>query len=343
MMNTHLLKLSGLAVGMLTLQLSGFCQQSVPTPGEVPDRDTAARPHSYQEIIIRQKTDKDAKVTVEIKNGELFINGKPASEYEDGNLVITKKKLLKSKNGSVLMDGGDMNMSPFREQWDWKGMAPQMQMQNKAFLGVTSMRQENGPAGARIAEVSPGSAAEKAGLKNGDLITKVDELKIESPEDLSHAVGKYAPDDKVTITYSRDGKEQKVTVTLGESQGARFFRFDGPDGNQDEYFKQFFPPGYNYKDNNNSTRLGIRAQDTEDGKGVKVIYVDGESTAARAGIKEQDIITAFDGHPVNDANTLAAVAKESRLKPTVKVSLLRGGKPLELEVKNPRKLKTTDL
>jgi serine protease Do len=327
---------------MLTMQLSGFSQQSVPTPGEVPDRDTAARPHSYQEIIIRQKTDKDAKVTVEIKDGELFINGKPASEYEDGNLVITKKKLLKSKNGSVLIDGGDMNMSPFRGQWDSKDLAPLMQ--NKAFLGVTSMRPENGPAGARIAEVSPGSAAEKAGLKNGDLVTRVDELKIEGPEDLSHAVGKYAPDDKVTITYTRDGKEQKVTVTLGESQGARVFRFDGPDGAQDEYFKQFFPPGSNYNiSNGNSTRLGIRAQDTEDGKGVKVIYVDGESAAARAGIKEQDIITAFDGHTVNDANTLAAVAKESRLKPTVKVSLLRGGKPLELEVKNPRKLKTTDL
>ena len=328
---------------MLTLQLSGFSQQSVvPTPGEAPGRDTAARPHTYQEIIIRQQTDKDDKVTVEIKNGELFINGKPASEYQDGNLVITKRKLLKSKNGSVMMDDGDMYMSPFREQWDWKDMAPQMQ--NKAFLGVTSMRQENGPAGARIAEVSPGSAAEKAGLKSGDLITRLDELKIEGPEDLSHAVGKYAPEDKVTITYTRDGKEQKVTVMLGESHADRVFRFKGPDGMDEEYFKQLMPPGSNYNfSNGNSARLGIRAQDTEDGKGVKVIYVDGESAAARAGIKEQDIITAFDGHTVNDANTLAAVARESRLKPAVKVSLLRDGKPLELEVKNPRKLKTTDL
>src|ERR1700761_3384999 len=165
-MNTRLLKISGLAVGMLTLQLSGFSQQLVPTPGEVQDKaDTAARPHNYQEIIIRQKTNKDAKVTVEIKNGELFINGKPASEYEDGNLVITKRKLKTKGNGTIFMDGGDLNMSPFRQQWDFKDLMPG----NKAFLGVTSMRPESGPAGARIAEVSPGSAAAKAGLKTGDV------------------------------------------------------------------------------------------------------------------------------------------------------------------------------
>src|ERR1700744_2217369 len=111
-MNTRLLKISGLAVGMLTLQLSGFSQQLVPTPGEVQDKaDTAAHPHNRQEIVIWQKTDKDAKVTVEIKNGELFINGKPASEYEDGNLVITKRKVKPSKKGSVFRAGGDMIIS----------------------------------------------------------------------------------------------------------------------------------------------------------------------------------------------------------------------------------------
>lgn len=334
-MNTHLLKTAALAVGILTLQPQGFSQQLVPTPGEVPNNTDTAHPHNYQEIIIRQKTDKDSKVTVEIKNGDLFINGKPASEYEDGNLVITKRKIKTFKNGPMIMEDGDLNMSPFRQNWDFKELMPE----NKAFLGVTSMRPESGPGGARIAEVSPGSAAEKGGLKRGDLITKLDELAIESPEDLSRAVGKYDPNEKATITYLRDGKEQKVTVTLSQSPGGRAFNFSGPDGRDEQFFKQ-----YNYNWNNaNSSKLGIRAQDTEDGKGVKVIYVDGESTAAKAGIKDQDIITAFDGHPVNDAGTLAALARESRLKPSVKVSLLRDGKPLELEVKNPRKLKTADL
>lgn len=338
-MNTHLLRTAALAVGMLTFQLQGFSQQQVPTPGEVSNNTDTAHPHNYNEIIIRQKTDKDAKVTVEIKNGELFINGKPASEYEDGNLVITKRKLKSLKNGTIL-DGGDMMISPFRQQWNFKEMMPQ----NRAFLGVTSMRPENGPAGARIAEVSPGSAAEKAGLKTGDVITKLDELAIESPEDLSRAVGKYDPNEKATITYLREGKESKVTVTLGQSPGVKAFGFSGPDGQDEQFFRQFTPRDYNYSwSSPGSPRLGIRAQDTEDGKGAKVIHVDGESAAAKAGIKEQDIITAFDGHAVNDAGSLAAIARESRLKPTVKVNVLRDGKPLELEVKNPRKLKTADL
>lgn len=338
-MNTHLLRTAALAVGMLTFQLQGFSQQQVPTPGEVSNNTDTAHPHNYNEIIIRQKTDKDAKVTVEIKNGELFINGKPASEYEDGNLVITKRKLKSLKNGTLL-DGGDMMISPFRQQWNFKEMMPQ----NRAFLGVTSMRPENGPAGARIAEVSPGSAAEKAGLKTGDVITKLDELAIESPEDLSRAVGKYDPNEKATITYLREGKESKVTVTLGQSPGVKAFGFSGPDGQDEQFFRQFTPRDYNYSwSSPGSPRLGIRAQDTEDGKGAKVIHVDGESAAAKAGIKEQDIITAFDGHAVNDAGSLAAIARESRLKPTVKVNVLRDGKPLELEVKNPRKLKTADL
>jgi serine protease Do len=339
-MYTQFLKISGLAVGMLTLQLSGFSQQLVPTPGEVPDKDTLGKPHTYQEIIIRQKTDKDAKVTVEIRNGELFINGKPASEYEDGNLAIIKRK-LKKNNNSIILDGGDMDMSPFREHWDFKNLTPQ----NKAFLGVTSMRKEDGPAGAAIAEVSPGSAAEKAGLKNGDLIIKVDELVVENPEDLVHAIGKYAPNDKVTITYKRDGKEQKVTVTLDEGKNGNVFGFMGPDGAgvpDENFFKQLLPPGLNYN-GPNSSRLGIRAQDIEDGKGVKVLSVDGESAAARAGIKEKDIITVFDGRPVHEATALAEIARESRLKPSVHVSVLRDGKTLDLEIKNPRKLKTADL
>ena len=93
-------------------------------------------------------------------------------------------------------------------------------------------------------------------------------------------------------------------------------------------------------------RLGIHAQDTEDGKGVKVLDVDDETSASKAGIMEGDIITKFDGQEVNSATRLAELARDAqndKAKTSIKVNLLRAGKAMEVEVKGPRKLRTADL
>ncbi len=344
-MNKYSLKMAVLAAAMLTLQTAGFAQL-VQTPGEVPD-DTAHRPErSSQEIIIKHKTDKDVKVTIEIKNGEVFVNGKPASEYQDDNLAITKRSIKTLKNGTIYMDGGDMAMaSPFRKKGGWS-MDGYSTSGNRAFLGVTSIRTDGGPAGAQVGEVSPGSGAEKAGLKEGDLITKVDDMVIDGPEDLVGAIRKYKPEDKVTITFKRDGKEQKATATLSKGKNMSAYGYSGPDGQDFNFdFKDMVPPnGFNFDDNfNRGSKLGIHAQDTEDGKGVKVLDVDEESAAGKAGIKEGDIITKFDNTDVNSATALALAARGSRTKTSVHVVVSRAGKVLDLEVKTPRKLKTADL
>ena len=73
----------------------------------------------------------------------------------------------------------------------------------------------SGSAGA----VAPGSPAEKAGLKDGDIITKINSKTVGKDGSLSSILGEYRPGDKVTITYLRDGKEQTATVTLGTYNG----------------------------------------------------------------------------------------------------------------------------
>jgi serine protease Do len=344
-MNKHLLRIAGIAIVILNLQMTGFAQQLVPTPGEViDDADTvpAAR-RGGDEIIIRHKNDKDTKVVIEIKNGEVFVNGKPASDYEDDNLTVTKRKSRTTKKGNIYFnDDGDMDMAPFIQQFKGSGMPKRIS--SRPMLGVTSDRPANGPAGAKIAEISPGSGADKGGLKQGDLIIKVDELPVDGPESLSEAIGRYKPGEKVIITITRDGKEQKVNVTLGTKEMNReLYNFRTPDGQDFNFdFKQLMPPGA-WGSDGNSAKLGIRAQDTEDGKGVKVLYVDGESTAAKAGIKEGDIITRFDGKEINSAPVLAQAAREAKEKRSVHVNLWRDGKALEVDVQNPHKLKTADL
>jgi len=202
--------------------------------------------------------------------------------------------------------------------------------------------------GAKITGVTEGSAAEKAALRKGDIITKINDAIITNPEELTAAIHKFKPEEKVTVTYMREGKEQKVTAALGKNKMLdleRTYNFSMP---RLEKLKELsdldgMKGPYTYSWSNDKPRLGIKAQDTEDGKGVKVLDVDDESPADKAGIKEGDIITQFDGKAVNSADTLAKIAREDKDKASYKINLNRDGKSQEVEVKIPKKLKTADL
>ncbi|HEY5805913.1 MAG TPA: trypsin-like peptidase domain-containing protein [Candidatus Saccharimonadales bacterium] len=60
-----------------------------------------------------------------------------------------------------------------------------------------------------------GGPAEKAGLKAGDVITQINGTAIDQSNSLSGLINKHRVGDKVTLTIVRDGKEQKIDVTLG--------------------------------------------------------------------------------------------------------------------------------
>jgi len=82
------------------------------------------------------------------------------------------------------------------------------------YLGVYVGTPAN-RSGAQIAQVKSGSPAASAGLKAGDVITAFDGQAIQSPQDLTAAVGAKAPGDKVTITYVRNGSTKTAQVTIG--------------------------------------------------------------------------------------------------------------------------------
>ena len=73
--------------------------------------------------------------------------------------------------------------------------------------------------GVRISGTSEGSAAERAGLKAGDVITGFGDMKIDNLEDLSEAISKHKPGDKVHLTLLRSGKPVETDATLGERKG----------------------------------------------------------------------------------------------------------------------------
>ncbi|WP_374945345.1 trypsin-like peptidase domain-containing protein [Agreia sp.] len=71
-------------------------------------------------------------------------------------------------------------------------------------------------AGALVQEVSAGGAAEKAGIKSGDVITAFDGIPVASATDLTAQVRSLAAGSDATLSVYRDGKTQDIDVTLGE-------------------------------------------------------------------------------------------------------------------------------
>ena len=95
---------------------------------------------------------------------------------------------------------------------------------NKAYLGITpgTMNEQMAAQyrydvtkGVFIYSVEDGSAADKAGLKMGDVIMKIDGTDVDSYQDLVALKKKYSAGDESTFTIYRDGKQQEVSVTWG--------------------------------------------------------------------------------------------------------------------------------
>jgi M6 family metalloprotease-like protein len=100
--------------------------------------------------------------------------------------------------------------------------------ERRAVLGVQMGEPVEG-SGAPITRLTPGSAAEKAGLKSGDVIQKIDGAVITSGNLVADSLSEKKPGDVVTVVVQRNGKSEEVKVTLAadpasEERGAGFFR-----------------------------------------------------------------------------------------------------------------------
>lgn len=286
-----------------------------------------------REIIIIKNGDKHKKLTIETKDGKVFINGKPSSEYKDDDVSVIKQRFNTDQN-FVYPPGKDGQL--FVNKWQ----------DNKAFLGVTTEKADDG---VKVLKVSKGSAAEKAGLKEGDVITKVGKKNIDDPNGLMDAVTTYKPKEDVTISYKRNGKAAEVKATLGETSSSRSFAFNG-NGIGARNFNFTMPeiPRIPHEPFAMSWgfgrgRLGVRIEDTENDSGVKITEVHDESAAAKAGLKENDIITEVNGKNVKDVNEVRKELGEVKDKTSYNIKAKRNGSDINFEIKIPKKINKADL
>ena len=335
-----------IAALLATVALPSFAQDDKKTEKEKEVKD---KKKNVEQIVITRNSDAKEKTVIEINGDKITVNGKPIEDLKDGEVRVhrNKYKTLEGLNNYALNRDGVV------QGFNWNGDHDNNfglfgdHDQNRAMLGVVTEEVEGG---VKVTELTDESAAKKAGIKEGDVITKIDDTKIEDPDQLSKTVRKHKPGDKVTVTLLRDKKEQKITTELGKWKGVSAFSFpNGQNFKMDmpEYRElltpkiQGVPRAYAWS--GSQPRLGLSVQDTDDGKGVKVLEVDEESNAAKAGVKENDILTHFNDKEVNSADEVAKLVKENKDKPTINLKIKRDGKTQNIEVKMPRKLKTTDI
>lgn len=154
--------------------------------------------------------------------------------------------------------------------------------------------------GVYITGVQKGSSADKAGLKEGDIIQSIDGNPIQSSSEFSERIARHRPNDKVLLTYQRSGKTNTVTAVLGsepkkEQQDALAL--------QKIYEKlgaSFEPLPKDIKQHFN-IRSGVVVTDVAPGGFFE-----------RIGIPPGTIIVNINGHPINDPKDIDAALLSSQ-------------------------------
>ncbi len=169
--------------------------------------------------------------------------------------------------------------------------------------------------GILVSQVAPGSPAEKAGLKVGDIIVAIDGEKVREVRELQFRVMKTPPGTEVTLTILRGGKEQTIKAKVGEMPEEVSF------GQPREQVGEL---GLSLRDLSPEevSRLGV--------KGVFVEGVAPGSLAQRSGLRRGDIILAVNNEPVESLSQFNEKIERAKSEQRTRVLLLirRGGNNL---------------
>ena len=179
--------------------------------------------------------------------------------------------------------------------------------------------------GALVSSVEPGGAADRAGVKRGDVITSFNGQAVLDTNSLRNRVASTPPGSNATVVVLRDGNERTLTVKLGELAESKTARRD-VEG-----------------DSNDRTALGVsvapltpelaaRAGVPKDVRGLLVQEVNPDGRAAEAGIQSGDVIQEVNRKPVETVEELRAAVKAATDRPTL-VLVNREGRDLFVTVR----------
>lgn len=329
------------------LLLGSLCSLGASAQMDHGNTKTKSKTVTKDETVIIRKDRKDGKTVVEVKDGTVYVNGEAVVTVHHADAArVHKKVIIEDGNG----DSPRVEAFSFGDRGDEMGFKdmPAPRSTRRAMLGVLTDPKSD-KVGAVVKDVTPGSAAESAGLQSGDIITRIDGKSIKDAAQLVTEISaQHEPGDKVTINYERDGKEHTATAKLQRAEpqmSMRSFRFspdemNGPDM-PNSFFRSFpFAAG---DDASPTPKLGVDAEDRADGEGVRVLGVKPNSPASAAGLKEGDVITRIGDDKVGSVDELQMNLRSRKGGDKLRLEYQRDGKTETANVHLPKPVKRKEL
>ncbi|MWP36935.1 Do family serine endopeptidase [Rhodobacter sphaeroides] len=200
---------------------------------------------------------------------------------------------------------------------------------SRGWLGVTvqGMTPEiaqamglEGRDGALVAEVQQGSPADEGGLESGDVITAVNGQELTERASLPRLIAAIPNGEKAQLTVQRDGRQQEMTVTIGEltPDRAQVASAESPEGLGGPLGIEVQPlePAL-------ARQLGL----PDGASGIVVTAVDPSGPNADR-LAPGDVIQEAAGHPIETPRDLASAMREARGKGVMLMKVLRQGNPV---------------
>lgn len=244
----------------------------------------------------------------------------------------------------IIRRNGNMEEPMFRryimavpERIDWNE-----ESESRAFLGVMTSKVDKEEAeklnidkGVKIDKVVQGSAAEKAGLLQGDIIIELDGKEVNSFNEVATCIHANEPGDAIKIELSRDGEKKKITAELGEHSPRSYsYKFDW-DSKGERPPHPPRPPHHDFglphfesiiEQHDRKAFLGIVGKSVEKDGCVRLQEVFEGTAAAKMGIKQGDVVQLINGHETKDIKELVDILSEMCIEEEVKIEFERDGK-----------------
>jgi C-terminal processing protease CtpA/Prc len=247
--------------------------------GSITKIEKAVKEEDDTVIYIREAAEKGEKAeAIHIKMKEL--EEKLHQLKEGGEL-----KKLKELNGELheLKEMQFMYGRSLNEHRDNQRLIPEKA--EKAFLGVVA-GEADGNIGFRVSRVVEGSGAEAGGLQGGDVVLSINNAPTNGSYGLTGVLARHQPNDQVRLDILRDGRPMSLDVTLTGREYTRHVLNDERD--PCDVF------------------IGVYTTDfsAQQGEGVRVTSIIGNTPAEMYGVQAGDIILSLDGVDVTTGNQL---------------------------------------